>query len=347
MIHGHLLDPFVRCFLMEDGVENRNLTPNTQRSYRDAIHLLLRYLKDHHELEPAQVTVEHITASVTHEFLTHLEQKRGNSVSTRNQRLKAIQALFQIIARRAPELRDHAAQIHALRPRRAAAPALAYLDKPEIDALLGVPDRRTAQGRRDYALLLFLYNTGAHASEVAELTLDALHLDPAATVRFAGRRGKARVCPLWPHTAEVLRELLGDRLHGAADALVFHNVRGQPITRFGIHTLVARIAAKAVETMASLRAKRVSPHTIRHTTAVHFLRAGVDLETVGAWLGHLTSETMQRYAELDRDGEREHAFDRDREIELERHAEIEVIHGTMSAPPAHALDIAEQTLAWP
>lgn len=345
MIDGHLLDPFVRCFLMEDGVEHRTLTRNTQRSYRDAIHLLLRYLQDHHGLAPAQVTVEHITASVTHSFLTHLEQERGNSVSTRNQRLKAIQALFQIVARQAPELRDHAAQIHALRPRRAAAPALAYLDKAEIEALLGVPDRRTAQGRRDYALLLFLYNTGAHASEVAELTLEAITLDSPGTVRFNGRRGKSRVCPLWPHTSEILRDLLGDRLEGPPGTLVFHNVRGQPITRFGIHTLVARIAAKAVETTPSLRTKRVSPHTIRHTTAVHFLRTGIDIETVGAWLGHLTPETMQRYAELDRDSEAE--GDSDGDAERERAAEIEVIHGTMSAVPTHAIDVVEHALAWP
>jgi site-specific recombinase XerD len=305
MIDGHLLDPFVRCFLMEDGVENRSLTRNTQRSYRDAIHLLLRYLQDRHAIDPARATVEDITAQVTHSFLTHLEQDRGNSVSTRNQRLKAIQALFQIIARQAPELRDHAAQIHALRPRRAAAPALAYLDKAEIETLLAVPDRRTAQGRRDYALLLFLYNTGAHASEVAELTLGSITLDSPGSVRFNGRRGKSRVCPLWPHTSEILRELLGDRIEGPPDSLVFHNVRGQPITRFGIHTLVARIAAKAVELMPSMRAKRVSPHTIRHTTAVHFLRSGIDIDTVGTWLGHLTPETMHRYAELDRDGDRD------------------------------------------
>jgi len=335
MIDGHLLAPFVRCFLMEEGIEHRTLTPNTQRSYRDAIQLLLRYLQDHHELEPAQVTVEQVTASITHSFLSHLEQHRGNSVSTRNQRLKAIQALFQIIARQAPELRDHAAQIHALRPRRAAAPALAYLDEAEIDALLGVPDRRTAQGRRDHALLVFLYNTGAHASEVAELTLDAIRLDAPATVRFNGRRGKSRICPLWPRTAEILRELLGARIDGPADALVFRNVRGQPITRFGIHTLVARIAAKAIETVPSLRAKRVSPHTIRHTTAVHFLRAGIDLATVGEWLGHLTTETMHRYAELERDGARE------------RDAEIEVLRGTMTAPPARAVDAPRPILAWP
>ena len=299
MIDGHLLDPCIRCFLVEEIATDRRLTRNTQHSYRDAIQLLLRYLQEHHGLEPAGVTIDQVSATVIRGFLAHLEDQRGNSVSTRNQRLKAIHALFHFVARRLPELAGHAAEIHAIPPRRLPAPAIAYLEQAEIEALLAAPDRRTAQGERDYALILFLYNTGASTSEVAELTIDAITLDDAPVVRFVGRRATPRVCPLWPHTADVLRRLLGARLDGPGDAPVFRNVRHRPITRFGIHSLVARTAAKAAETTPALQTKRVSPHTIRHTTAVHFLRAGVELDTVCAWLGHVSVETMNRYAQIE------------------------------------------------
>jgi site-specific recombinase XerD len=156
------------------------------------------------------------------------------------------------------------------------------------------------QGQRDYALLLFLYNTGARASEAAHTNIGALHLETSpASVRFLGKGRKVRICPLWSHTVDVLRGLLGSRLEGAEEIPVFLNVRRQRITRFGIHTLVERTAAKAAHTAPSLRYKQVSPHTIRPTTAVHLLRAGVDINTIRAWLGHVSLETTNRYAQVD------------------------------------------------
>jgi site-specific recombinase XerD len=300
MTDHHLLGPFVRRFLLEEVVADRNLTLNTQRSYRDSIRLLLRFLADHHATDATRVTVEHVPAAIVRAFLTHLEAQRGNAVATRNQRLAALHSLFRFIARQVPELVDQAAQIQAIPLRRCAAPpAMAYLDKPEIDALLAVPDRRRPQGQRDYALLLFLYNTGARATETAELTIGAVALDAVPSARFLGKGRKIRTCPLWPHTVQVLRRLLGARLEGPPDERVFRNVRGAPLTRFGIHDLLARTVAKATPTTPSLQAKRVSPHTLRHTTAVHLLRAGVDINTIRAWLGHVSLETTNRYAEVD------------------------------------------------
>jgi len=299
MSESHMLGPFVRRFLLEEVVADRNLTINTQRSYRDSIRLLLRFMADHHAIESTRVTVELTTATIVRAFLAHLEERRGNCVATRNQRLAAIHSLFHFVASQVPELVDHASQICAIPLRRTAPPAMAYLDKPEIDALLAVPDRRRPQGQRDYALLLFLYNTGARATETAELTVGAVALETAPSARFLGKGRKTRTCPLWPHTAKVLRQLLGPRLEGPRDEPVFRNVRGEPITRFGIHDLLIRTVAKAAETTPSLRAKRVSPHSLRHTTAVHLLRAGVDINTIRAWLGHVSLETTNRYAEVD------------------------------------------------
>ena len=158
---------------------------------------------------------------------------------------------------------------------------------------------RRAQDRRDYALLLFLYNTGARASEAAQLPVSALALGTTPSARLLGKGRKTRTCPLWPHTTKILRQLLGARLEGPRDEPVFRNVRGAPLTRFGIHDLLARTVVKAAATTPSLRAKRVSPHTLRHTTAVHLLRAGVDINTIRAWLGHVSLTTTNIYAETD------------------------------------------------
>jgi site-specific recombinase XerD len=300
MAESHLIGPFVRRFLLEEVVADRNLSVNTQRSYRDALRRLFHFMADRYATDPTRVTVGQLTAEVVKSFLHHLEHERGNSVDTRNLRLTAIHSLFRFVARQVPELVDHATQIQSIPSRRSVQPTMPYLEKAELDALLATPDRDCLQGQRDYALLLFLYNTGARASEAAQTTVGALCLDnSAASVRFLGKGRKVRLCPLWSHTVEVLRVLLGARLAEADDARVFLNVRRQPITRFGIHTLVERTAVTASRTTPSLQKKRVSPHTIRHTTAVHLLRAGVDINTIRAWLGHVSLETTNRYAQVD------------------------------------------------
>ncbi len=299
MSDHHLMGPFVRRFLLEELVADRNLSPNTQKSYRDAIRLLFGFVAERHSTDPTRVTVEQVDATLVRGFLVHLENDRGNSIATRNQRLAAFHSLFRFIGRLVPELVDHAAQIQAIPLRRTAAPVMPYLDKHEIDALLAAPDRRRAQGRRDYTLLLLLYNTGARATEAAQVTVADLSLGTSPSARFDGKGCKIRTCPLWHHTAKILRGLLGERLDPPRDSPIFLNVRGQPITRYGVHALVERTVDKAAETVPSLRAKRVSPHTIRHTTAVHLLRAGVDINTIRAWLGHVSLETTNRYAEAD------------------------------------------------
>ena len=299
MTTTHALGPFVRRFLLEEIVADRNLSINTQRSYRDTFRLLFRYLTEHHATDPTAVTVEQITTDVIRAFLAHLEEQRHCGISTRNQRLAALRSLFRFVGRQVPELIERATQIQGVPLRRAVQPTIPYLEKVEVDAVLAVPDRRTPHGRRDYALLLFLYNTGARATEAAELTIESLALDAPPAVRILGKGRKIRHCPLWPHTAAVLRDLLGGQPEGAPDARVFLNVRRQPSTRFGIHALVERTVAVAAKSTPSLAGKRISPHTFRHTTAVHLLRAGVDINTIRAWLGHVSLETTNRYAEVD------------------------------------------------
>ena len=299
MPEHHLLGSHIRRFLLEHVIADRNLSRNTQRNYRDAICVLLRFMTERHRIDPADLTVEHVTADVVREFLQYLEQVRRNTAATLNHRVSVIHSLFRFIGRHIPELVERASQLQAVPLRRVDHPTVPYLEKAEIDAVLATPDRRRRLGQRDYALLLFLYNTGARADETAHLTRGALDLGRPASVRILGKGRKMRLCPLWDHTAQILRELLGGRLDGPPETPVFFNVRGQSLTRFGIHALVERAVARAATRMPSLNTKRISPHSVRHTTAVHLLRAGVDINTIRAWLGHVSLETTNRYAEVD------------------------------------------------
>ena len=261
--------------------------------------MLFGFIREFHGKDPVRVTIEQVNEDLLRAFLAHLEKVRGNSISTRNQRLAALHSLFRFIGRQVPEIVEQAGRIQSIQARRTPTPTMAYLDKHEIDALLAVQNPMCRQDLRDHALLLFLYNTGARASEAGTVVLGDLSLDPPPSVRLMGKGRKARLCPLWSQTAKVLKNLLGDRIQGPRDSLVFLNVRGQPITRFGVHTLVERSVQRAMMTCPSLHFKRVTPHTIRHTTAVHLLRAGVDINTIRAWLGHVSLETTNRYAEVD------------------------------------------------
>jgi site-specific recombinase XerD len=209
--------------------------------------------------------------------------------------------LARFIAVHSPEHLEWCGQICAIPFKKAPTASITYLEKPEMDALLAAPDCSSAQGRRDHALLLFLYNTGARADEAAQLTIADLELARApkrdrSVVQIHGKGNKLRRCPLWPQTVNELLSLIGDR---APSERVFLNRRGEPLTRFGILTMVERHAKKVVQQMPSVATKRVSPHTIRHTTATHLLRAGVDINTIRAWLGHVSLSTTNIYAEVD------------------------------------------------
>jgi site-specific recombinase XerD len=229
-------------------------------------------------------------------FLDHLERDRQCSGVTRNQRLATIRSLARFIGIRSPAHVAWCAEIRAMPFKKTAKTVIGYLEKAEMDALLAQPDRRTPLGGRDHALLLFLYNSGARADEAAKLTIDNLQLGSQSSVRLHGKGNKFRTCPLWPVTATSLSRLVVNRSQSDA---VFLNRTNQPLTRFGIHRLVTQYAELASKTVPSLATKRVSPHTIRHTTAVHLLRAGVDINTIRAWLGHVSLDTTHVYAEVD------------------------------------------------
>lgn len=296
MNDNSLLGPWIRRFLLEHLVGERNLAHNTQVSYRDTFVLFLPFVTKNLSKPIDQLFIEDISRDIVRQFLLGLEIKRKCSLSTRNQRLAAIHAFARFIGERSPEHIAWLNQIRSIPFKKTSKPSMTYLEKHEMDALLNAPNHQTAQGLRDHILLLFLYNSGARASEAADLTVSDLNLGNPPSVKLLGKGSKLRWCPLWPNTASKLASLVNGR---GLDEPVFLNRRKQPITRFGIHALVKRWAQTASQKLPALSTKQISTHTIRHTTAVHLLRSGVDINTIRAWLGHVSLDTTHIYAEVD------------------------------------------------
>jgi integrase/recombinase XerD len=292
----NLLGPWVRRFLLEYLVAERNLARNTQKSYRDTLTLLLPFVSRQAAVPIECLAVHEVSADRVRAFLDHIERERGCGVVTRNQRLGTIHSLARFVGMRSPEHLDWCSQVRLVPFKTAAKTVIGYLDKPEVEALLRAPDRRTSLGSRDHALLLFLYNSGARADEAASLRVSNLHLGTSPSVRILGKGNKWRVCPLWPVTVAALRSLIAGR---GSDDQVFRGRTGEPMTRFGVYRIVTTYATEAAKRVESMRGKRVSPHTMRHTTAVHLLRSGVDINTIRAWLGHVSLDTTHVYAEVD------------------------------------------------
>ena len=294
------LGHWLRRFLEEHVVSERNLARNTQISYRDTLALLLPFAADKTCAPVDRLNVRDLSAERVLAFLAHLEDKRGCSPRTRNQRLAAIRTFAGYVAARCPEHVEWCGQIRAIARKKAAPPAVGYLEKHEVEALLDAPDTETPQGRRDRALLLFLYHTGARVSEAAQLQVGALQLVDRGTapsrVTLLGKGGKTRLCPLLRESTLALADLVAGR---KAEDAVFLNRLGYPITRSGIRQLVGRYAEKAAMHAPSLDGRKVGPHVIRHTAATHMLRSGVDLNTIRAWLGHENLNTTAVYAEID------------------------------------------------
>jgi len=296
MTDNTLLGPWIRRFLLEHLRQDRNLRENTQQSYRDCLTLLLPFLANLVGRSIDRITIEDLSADRVRLFLNYLEETRHCAIPTRNQRLAGIHSLARFIGMHCPEHIGWCGEIRYIPFKNSTKVPMPYLEKDEIDALLAAPDRTTAQGRRDHRLLLFLYNSGARADEAARLVIADLDLSLPASVAILGKGNRVRHCPLWPVTADALKMAVDGR---RPTERVFLNRCRRPMTRFGIYKTVERYACKVVAERPALASKRISPHTIRHTTAVHLLRAGVDINTIRAWLGHVSIDTTNIYAEID------------------------------------------------
>jgi len=276
----------------------RGVRPATVRSYRDGLRLFLRFVARERRrkltaLEPSDLTFQRVLA-----FLRHLEEERGNHPRTRNQRLAVLHGFFEYLAERVPELLSTAQRVAAIRPKLAPPREPHHLGRDQIRALFARM-REEPESLRDRVLLLFLYNTGARVQEASDLRVGNLDLVTQPRPRLHGKGDKWRVCPLRAETADELTELL--RRQGTLEdpkAPVFVSRRGGPLSRYGIYKIVRRHAAALGGPPLGPDARRVTPHVLRHTTAVHLFESGVDMNVIRGWLGHVRLTTTQRYAEI-------------------------------------------------
>jgi integrase/recombinase XerD len=301
---SEILSAAVKGFLGIYLPHQRACSSHTILSYRDTLKLLLRFVAGtKHKL--TALTVEHLSPQVIAAFLDHLENKRGNQATTRNVRLTAIHSFFEYLGREHPEHLLHAHRVLSVPFKRTAQRTVDYLEADELRQILQMVDRSTQMGRRDYLLLTLLFNTGARVQEVVSLNTTDLRLVPPPSVKFFGKGKKERICPLWPETAKLIKQFWQETgLTEEEPKPLFCNHRGGRLTRFGARLIVQRHAARAIQSCPTLAKKRIHPHVLRHSTAVHLLKAGVDLSTIAHWLGHSNINTTHKYLAVDLEDKR-------------------------------------------
>jgi site-specific recombinase XerD len=293
------VDPFprlLRAFFCEWMVEQRNASAHTVRSYRDTWRLFLKFVAQHRRQTVAQLTLADLTGSEVTAFLQYTEQERHDSIGTRNCRLAALRSFFGYVAGREPAAIEQCAQILRIPIKKAPTRAPCYLEPGEVEAILAQPDRSTPEGQRDHALLSFLYNTGARIQEALDVCPKAIRFDSPACVRLYGKGRKERICPLWPETVSLLKMLLQQKPRAESEP-IFVNRYGVPLGASGVRFKLAKYVEAAAKSVPSLRSKHVTPHGFRHATAVHLVAAGVDITVIRSWLGHVSLDTTNHYAQ--------------------------------------------------
>lgn len=288
----------LQAFFSEHLLVHKRASAHTVAAYRDTLRLLLNFLSTTHGKIPSAVDVADLDAPVILSFLDHLETGRRNSIRSRNQRLAAIRSLFRYIALRDPESVSVAARILTIPLKRADRRLIGYLTRKEIEAILDAPDRAAWIGRRDYALLLTFYNTGARLSEMTMLKRSAVVFGASASVHLHGKGRKDRQVPLWTNTARVLRSWFAE-IASFPNDIAFPNARKGMLSSDGVAYILNAAVQHAIPKCPSLKMKRITPHVLRHTTAMHLLQSGVDPSVIALWLGHEKLETTHTYVEAD------------------------------------------------
>jgi integrase/recombinase XerD len=310
----------------------RGMSQHTIRGYRDAIVLFLRYLAQHSGRSIEDLNLSDLTADAVAQFLMFVEEKRGNSVATRNARLAALHTLARFLVTNYPEHLADWQQVLALPFKRGAKQApIDYLEAAEVKAVLNQIDRSTESGQRDYTMFALMFNTGARVQEILDLRRCDVRTESPYQVRLKGKGGKIRLCPIWAQTAKLLRDLASTTSDSEdSEATLFCNVHGGKLTRFGVRYLLQKYIVAASKDVETLRNKRVHPHSMRHGTAIALLKAGVDFATISQWLGHSALNTTMRYARADMD--------------IKRQALAQVFPDVLSAPVAGRLALGETDL---
>ncbi|MER8403098.1 tyrosine-type recombinase/integrase [Mesorhizobium sp. M1006] len=296
-----LLAPLLESYFRRRLTKQRNATPATVASYRDALRMLIIFAATRLAKKPAALALEDLDRDLVLAFLDELEEKRKNVIATRNARLAAIRSFFHHVAAADPASFGVAQRVLTIPIKRAHIEVTHHLTKAEVDALIAAPDQRTSRGRRDRTFLLFLARTGARVSEATGVNANDLQLErPHPQVLLRGKGRRDRVVPIAKDLARALTSLLSERgiTHHEPRA-IFVGARNERLTRFGAIHIVRRAATEAVPTRPALADKPISPHIFRHSLAMKLLQSGVDLLTIQAWLGHAQVATTHRYAAAD------------------------------------------------
>jgi integrase/recombinase XerD len=293
-----LIAPTLQAFFTARLTQQRNASPHTVVAYRRSFCLLLAFIHERSGKEPSRLDFTDLSASAVAAFLQHLETQRANSIRSRNARLAAIHSFFRFAATRHPEHAEDIQRVLAIPHKRSQRVDITHLDHREIISLLAAPDRSTWHGRRDYALLLVVIQTGLRLTELTGLKVLDVHLGGGAHVRCRGKGRKDRCTPLNNQTVVVLKNWLRENGGMSGDPL-FPTRRGNSLSPDAVESLVAEHARTAARNCPSLRGKRVTPHVLRHTTAMQLLRAGVDTATIALWLGHERVQTTDIYLHAD------------------------------------------------
>lgn len=289
----------VHQYFLEYLPRHKGLQSNTIRSYRDSLRLFLIFVANANRIGVSSLGFEHLDFSVVKAFLSNMEVERGNAISTRNQRLTALHVFFEYLGRTAPEMLPVCAKVAAIPMKRHQRPEMTFLARDEVEAFFACIPAQDRLSLRDRALLILLYNTGARVSEVAQLKVGQLDLASPARVRLLGKGSKWRTCPLWSQTAKALQAMLDERTTVLSpDAFVFVGTTQDGMTRFGIYKRIRHYAKLWEAAGAKATRTHITPHVFRHTTAVHLLESGVDVNVIRGWLGHVNLETTNRYAEI-------------------------------------------------
>jgi site-specific recombinase XerD len=287
--------PLLQAFFTDRLLMQRHASPHTIAAYRDAFRLLLTFARDELGKSPSDLALADLDAPFITRFLSHLGQKRRNATRTRNARLAAVHSFFRYAALRVP---THAALIQrvlAIPYKRAEKKLVAFLTRPEFEALLASPDQTTQLGRRDHALLSLAVQTGLRVSEITCLRIDNICLNRSgAHVTCRGKGRKERTTPLTRHTARTLRAYLQGRV-ATPDTPLFVSRLGSQMSRDAVERLIEKHRARAAKQCPTLSSKRVSPHVLRHTNAMLLLESGIDRSVIALWLGHESIETTEIY----------------------------------------------------
>ena len=296
----NLLAVLLKNFFEDHLFKFCGMSPHTIHSYRDTMVLLLRFVAIHKSRSVSSLDLNDLDPHQIYSFLTHLEMERNNTISTRNNRLSAIHSFFCFVDSQHPDRLEQSQRILGIPFKKTHSRVIDYLEYDEIQEILNVIDRKTPKGRRDYAILATMFNTGARVQEILNIRACDLQLTKPYQIQLFGKGRKQRCCPIWPQTAKLLRLLCKElQIDLRSEMRIFNNCRGEPLSRFGIRYILNNCLKRAHDSIPNLRSKRLHPHSIRHSTAVALIKSGVDLSTISQWLGHSNIETTNRYTEID------------------------------------------------